>query len=155
MKIESYYLCRNYIDYLTQDCSNSIANALDYCSLALSHQYVCARGKWNAFCLSFPDCWNTCKSDLTSALQWRHNKHDGVSNHQPHECLLNRLFRRRSKETPKLRVTGLCVGNSPGTGKFTAQKASNAENVYIWWYHQGVWRCDPIGYCRVIKEFFH
>ena len=28
--------------------------------------------------------------------------------------LLNRLFRRRSKKTSKLRVTGLCVGNSPG-----------------------------------------
>ena len=29
-------------------------------------------------------------------------------------CLLNRLFRRRSKKTSKLRVTGLCLGNSPG-----------------------------------------
>ena len=48
------------------------------------------------------------------ALHWRHTDHDGVSNHQPHCCLLNRLFRRRSKKTSKLRVTGLCVGNSPG-----------------------------------------
>ena len=48
------------------------------------------------------------------SLQWRHNDHDGVSNRQPHGCLLNRLFRRRSKKTSKLRVTGLCVGNSPG-----------------------------------------
>ena len=48
------------------------------------------------------------------SLHWRHNDHDGVSNHQPHGCLLNRLFRRRSKKTSKLRVTGLCVGNSPG-----------------------------------------
>ena len=48
-------------------------------------------------------------------------------NHQPHSCLLNRLFRRRSKKTSKLRVTGLCAGNSPGT--------SNAENVSIWWRH--------------------
>ena len=48
------------------------------------------------------------------ALQWRHNDHDGVSNHQPHGCLCNRLFRRWSKKTSKLRVTGLCVGNSPG-----------------------------------------
>ena len=47
-------------------------------------------------------------------LHWRHNDHDGVSNHQPHDCLLNRLFRRRLKKTSKLRVTGLCVGNSPG-----------------------------------------
>ena len=47
-------------------------------------------------------------------LHWRHDDHDGVSNHQPHGCLLNRLFRSRSKKTSKLRVTGLCVGNSPG-----------------------------------------
>ena len=47
-------------------------------------------------------------------LHWRHNDHDSVSNHQPHGCLLNRIFRRRSTKTSKLRVTGLCVGKSPG-----------------------------------------
>ena len=47
-------------------------------------------------------------------LHWRYNDHDGVSNHQPHGCLLNRLFRRRPKKTSKLLVTGLCAGNSPG-----------------------------------------
>ena len=51
---------------------------------------------------------------LNKSLRWRHNEHDSVSNHQPHGCLLNRLFRHRSKKTSKLRVTGLCVGNSPG-----------------------------------------
>ena len=49
-----------------------------------------------------------------AALRWRHKGPDSVSNHQPHHCLLNCLFRRRSKKTSKLRVTGLCVGNSPG-----------------------------------------
>ena len=48
------------------------------------------------------------------ALRWRHNGHDSVSNHQPDDCLLNRLFRRRSEKTSKPRVTGLCVWNSPG-----------------------------------------
>ena len=48
------------------------------------------------------------------SLHWRHNDHDGVSNHQSHGCLLNRLFRHSSKKTSKLRVPGLCVGNSPG-----------------------------------------
>ena len=33
------------------------------------------------------------------------------------------------KKPSKLRVTGLCVGNSPRTGEFPAQRASNAENV--------------------------
>ena len=75
-------------------------------------------------------------------IRWRHNGHDSVSNHQPHRwnhqphhCLLNRLFRRRSKKISELRVTGLCVGNSPGTGEFPAQMASNAENVSISWRH--------------------
>ena len=71
-------------------------------------------------------------------LRWRHNDHAGVSNHQPHGCLLNRLFRRKSKKTSKLRVTGLCAGNSPGTGEFPAQMASYAENVSIWWRHHGL-----------------
>ena len=48
--------------------------------------------------------------DVFMTLRWRHNDRDSVSNHQPHDCLLNRLFRRRSKKTSKLRVTGLCAG---------------------------------------------
>ena len=68
-------------------------------------------------------------------LQWRHNEHDCVSNHQPQDCLLRRWFRRRSKKTSKLRVTGLCEDNSPVTGEFPAQRASNAEDVSIWWRH--------------------
>ena len=54
---------------------------------------------------------------LDDPLLWRHDGRDGVSNHQPHHCLLNRLFWRRSKKTSKLRVTGLCAGNSPMTGE--------------------------------------
>ena len=68
-----------------------------------------------------------------NSLQWRHNERNGVSNHQPHDCLLNRLFRRISKKPSKLRVTGLCVWNLPVTGEFPAQRASNAEKVSIWW----------------------
>ena len=52
---------------------------------------------------------------ISLPLQWRHNGLDDVSNYQPHHCLLSRLFGRRSKKTSKLRVTGLCAGNSPGT----------------------------------------
>ena len=70
---------------------------------------------------------------FVDTLQWRHNGRDGVSNHHPHHCLLNSLF--RSKITPKHRVTDLCAGNSPVTGEFPAQKASNAENVSIRWRH--------------------
>ena len=73
--------------------------------------------------------------NAVNSLRWRHNGHDRGSNHQPHHCLRNRLFRRRSKKTSKLRVTGLCVGNSPVTGEFAAKMASYAENVSIWWRH--------------------
>ena len=76
------------------------------------------------------------RSELVVSLQWRHNEHDGVSNHQPYDCLLNRLSWRRSKKTSKLRVTGFCAENSPVTGEFPAQRASNAENVSIWWRHR-------------------
>ena len=76
-----------------------------------------------------------CLEIVLLTSQWRHNGHDSISNHQPHDCLLNRLFRGRSKKTSNLSVTGLCVGNSPVTGEFPAQMASNAENVSICWRH--------------------
>ena len=41
------------------------------------------------------------------------------------DCLLNRLFRRRSKKTPKFCVTGECP----------TRKASDAKNVSVWWRH--------------------
>ena len=40
--------------------------------------------------------------------EWRHNERDGVSNHRHLDCLIKRLFRRRSKKTAKVRVIGLC-----------------------------------------------
>ena len=83
--------------------------------------------------------WPWPKQCIT--LQWRHNGRGSVSNHQPHQSLLNRLFRRRWKKTSKLRVTGLCVGNSPGTGEFPAQMASKAENLSIWWRHHEQYAC--------------
>ena len=52
--------------------------------------------------------------DFHMSFQWRHNGRDFVTKHQPPDCFLNRLFRRRSKKTSKLRVTGLCAENSPG-----------------------------------------
>ena len=65
--------------------------------------------------------WVGGKDEAVVTLRWRHNGRDSVSNHQPHDCLPNRLFRRRSKITSKLRVTGLCAGNSPVTGEFPAK----------------------------------
>ena len=47
--------------------------------------------------------------------------------------------RRKSKKTPKRCVSGLCEGNSPVTDEVPVQRASNAENVSIWWQHHA---CD-------------
>ena len=71
--------------------------------------------------------WHRDLEKSGDTLHSRHNERDGVSNHQPHDCLPNRLFRRRSKKTSKLRVTALCVGNSPVTDEFPAQVTSNAK----------------------------
>ena len=84
------------------------------------------------------------------SLRWRHNGRDGVSNHQPHDCLLNRLFRRRSKKTSKLRITGLCAGNSPVTSEFPAQMASNAENVSISWCHHVLFIWAVLRWCAKV-----
>ena len=77
-----------------------------------------------------------------NSLHWRHNERDGISNHQPHDCLFNRLFRHRSKKTSKLHVTGLCEGNLPVTGEFPAQRASNAEKCF----HLMTSSCDHLTY---------
>ena len=84
--------------------------------------------------VSWNHLWNLPRFHLSSLL-WLHNERNGFSDPQLHDCLLNRLFRHRSKKTSKLCVTGLCVGNSPVTGEFPAQKASNVENVSIGWRH--------------------
>ena len=99
--------------------------------------------------------WHPSRWHWLLSLHWHHNGRDSVSNRQPRDCLLNRLFRRRSKKTSKLRVTGLCAGNSPGTGEFPAQMASNAENVSIWWRHhvviEGVAEFNSTGYNEFVS----
>ena len=60
-------------------------------------------GRWD------PTRFHSSYRRFTSS-QWRHNERDGISNHQPQDCLLNGLFRRRWKKTSKLRVTGFVKG---------------------------------------------
>ena len=55
--------------------------------------------------------------------------HDGVSNHQPYDCL------QIKDNISKVHVSGLCEGISPVTGEFPPQRTSNTENVSIWWRH--------------------
>ena len=93
------------------------------------------------------------------SLQWRHNERDGVSNHQPHGCLLNCLVWRRSKNTPKLRVTAAFVQgtrrwpvNSPHRGPVT-RKMFPFDGVLMFcykvvhcviWYWYFFWFVQPI-----------
>ena len=60
-------------------------------------------------------------------LHLRHNERHGVSNRQ-HIDLFDHWFRRISKKTSKLCVNSLFAGNSPVTGEFPAQRASNTGN---------------------------
>ena len=104
------------MDKLFQPTLYNECNCLSMMGLKLIH--LSKRGPWehpSGNCTDWSmliKSWPLSSPSIT--LQWRHNDHDGVSNRQPHGCLLNRLFRRRSKKISKLRVTGLCVGNSPG-----------------------------------------
>ena len=87
---------------------------MKYAHNAFVHCFLFFKGNW----LSKTTAKNTTMTKCCVSLQWRHDGRNSVSNHQPHHSLLNRLFRRRSKKTSKLRVTGLCVGNSPVPGEF-------------------------------------
>ena len=49
-------------------------------------------------------------------LQWRHNEHDSVSNHQPHDCLLKRLFRQIKENIKAPRHWPLCGEFNGGRG---------------------------------------
>ena len=107
-----------------------------------------------------PNYPGTCFSFIIRSLLGRHIDRDGVSNHQPHDCLFNRLFRRRSMKTSKLCVTGLSEGNSPVTGEFPAQRTSNAENVSFWWRHQDMFlslldHVTAMGYPPFFVRHFH
>ena len=101
--------------------------------LALSIEHVSPHVNDRTACCSVILFHNSWKNDRS--LKWRHNGRDGVSNRRRLDCLQNRLFRRRSKKTSKMRVTGFCEGNSPVTGEFPAQRDRNAENVLMWLRH--------------------
>ena len=74
-----------------------------------------------------------------SSLKWRHNERDGVSNHQPHDCLLIFLFKAQIKENTKAPCHCLLWGEFTGDRWIPPQKASNAEDVSIWWRHHDPW----------------
>ena len=48
---------------------------------------------------------NTIRGPAPSSLQWRNSERDGITNHRRLDFSLNRLFKHRSKKSPKIRVT--------------------------------------------------
>ena len=88
---------------------------LDHCEQSYWIQIIlqqCSCKKWFVICKVSTIFSRAPCVKAAFSLQWRQNEHDGVSNHQPHGCLLNRFYRRRSKKTSKLRVTSLCEGTN-------------------------------------------
>ena len=75
----------------------------------------------------YHDCWSLHYSDVIMSVM--------ASQITSLTIVYFTVYSGRSKETSQLRVTGLCVGNSPVTGEFPTQRASNAKNVSIWWCH--------------------
>ena len=81
------------------------------------------------FQLKLYEGWMLHARGPSAGLQRRYQ--NVLFNRSP-DCLLNRLFRRRSTETSKLCVTGLCEGNSPVTGEFPAQRPVSRETFRLW-----------------------
>ena len=103
-------------------CFLSIRYRLDNYCVSKSHTHP----QWSGSLHRYPATWTGIlaynekgrfmdKPIRLEPLQWRRNERDGVSNHRRLDCLVSRLFRRRSKNTSKLCVTGLCEGNLPVT----------------------------------------
>ena len=127
MKIASFTIFHRYNGSLTNSFGNYEITLLLWNECAIESFYY-----MNVDC---GHCWPWMATVTPFSLEKRHTERDGVSNHRRHDWLLNRLFRHKSKKIWKLRVTGLCEGNASVPGEFSIQRASNAENVCIWWRH--------------------
>ena len=96
--------------------------------------FQCMMSFWGTsyilYCNNFPALAGPDRDNHTPS-QWRHNEPDGISNHRRLDYLFNHLFRRRTKKTSKLRVTGLFEGNPRVAGGFPPQRASNAKKFPI------------------------
>ena len=83
---------------------------------------------------------------LTS--QWRHNERDGVSNHRPRDCLLNRLFKAQIIGNIKAPRHWLLCGGFPGyfphSGSVTRKMFPFDDVIMISWNHTPFW-----GWCAI------
>ena len=116
-----------------------------YCDDDPDSRYICTKVEIQIYMLSF--IWtkssvihiNRLEKTGFWSLLWRPFERGGVSNHQCLNCFLKRLFRRRSKKTSKLRVTGLCEGinrwpvDSPHKGPVTGKYLHLMTLSRVWW----------------------
>ena len=106
-----------------------------FCVWSIERNAMCSNGEarlHGARMALFPvrtESWDT--------LLWRHNGRDCVPNHQPHDCLLNRLFR-QIKENLQAPRHWSFVWNLPVTDEFSAKWPVTRQNVSIWWRHNDV-----------------
>ena len=97
-------------------------------------------------------------SQSRKKLQRRHNEHNCVSNHRRHDCLLNRLFRRRSKKTPKLLVAGFVRGihrlpvNSPHKGPIARKIFPDDDITMELILKRGRYRTHPSVFTRGLRS---
>ena len=97
---------------------------------------------------------STSHAHTNQALHWRHNGRDSVSNHQPHDCLFNGLFRRRSKKTWKHRVTVRGPVNSPHKWPVTL-KMFTFDDVIMFVEHTDLQTCiDCCTYVSWGRNYF-
>ena len=90
----------------------------------INHMKIWCNGEW-VLPIYISNVMGSCRiwfHEYSIPLQRRNNGCDGVSNQWFLDCFHNCLFRCKSKKKSKLRVTGLCKGNSPVTGEFPAQR---------------------------------
>ena len=73
---------------------------------------------------------------LQFSVQWHHNEQDGVSNHQPHGCLLNR-FSGADQRTHQSSASLAFVRGIHRDRWIPRTKGQLRGNVSIWWHHHG------------------
>ena len=98
------------------------------------------------FCIILLTWYDANPASLIT-LQWRYTDRDRVSNHQPHVCLLNRLFRKYQSSASRW------PANSPHKGPVT-------RKMFEFYHHDksvGVWISDyrPRFLCHVNTRAIH
>ena len=95
-------------------------------------------GTWNTQD-RFTPCISTDTLNMLniSTFGGRHNGRDGASNHQPRDCLLNRLSDADQRKHQSSASLAFVWGIHRSPVNSPHKKASNAENVSVWWrYHE-------------------